>query len=63
MNVFHKIFLIFFVVLVGVNLYAINWRLGFFHEENSSLMISLSASVIGVLAVYALHLLSLFRKK
>ncbi|MBS1549962.1 MAG: hypothetical protein JSS94_08895 [Bacteroidetes bacterium] len=55
MKTIYKVFLVLFIVFLGVNLYVIDWELGFMNEENSSVHVSLVASVIGLLFVWVMH--------
>ncbi|WP_124641801.1 MULTISPECIES: hypothetical protein [Amniculibacterium] len=55
MKTIYKVFLVLFVVFLGVNLYVIDWKLGVFHEDNTTLLISLVSSILGLLAVFVLH--------
>ena len=64
MQLFYKIFLILFLIFIGVNLYVIDWKLGFWDEENSKFILSMSAGILGIIVVYILHTMSkLGRKK
>ncbi|ACU08301.1 hypothetical protein FIC_01858 [Flavobacteriaceae bacterium 3519-10] len=58
MQLYYKIFLALFVIFIGFNLYSMEWQLGFWHEENSKFILSLSAAVIGIIVVFVLHMLS-----
>lgn len=64
MQLFYKIFLALFVIFIGFNLYVIEWNLGFWHEENSKFILSMSAGILGIIVVFVLHFMSkLARKK
>ncbi|KEY20304.1 hypothetical protein [Kaistella antarctica] len=58
MQLFYKIFLILFVIFIAINLYVIEWNLGFLAEENSVFLLSLSAAVVGIIVVFILHTMS-----
>ena len=58
MQLFYKIFLILFVIFITINLYVIEWNLGFLAEENSVFLLSLSAAVVGIIVVFILHTMS-----
>lgn len=58
MQLFYKIFLALFVVFIGINLYVIEWNLGFWDEENSKFIFSMSAAVLGIIIVLVLHTMS-----
>lgn len=54
MKTVYKYFLIFFIALIAVNLYAINWNLGIMHEENSKNLFAFAAAVMGLLVVFVM---------
>lgn len=58
MNLSYKIFLALFVIFIGFNLYAMEWQLGFWHNENSKFILSMSAAVIGILVVFVMNTMS-----
>ena len=58
MKLYYKIFLALFVLFIGFNLYAMEWQLGFWHEENTKFILSMSAAFIGILVVFVMHTLS-----
>lgn len=55
MKTFYKIFLILFIVVIGINIYAIDWNSGFFDEDNTKFIFSISAGILGIIVVYILH--------
>lgn len=55
MKTIYKVFLGLFLVFLAVNLYVIDWKLGFTHEENTTLLISLASSILGLILVFVLH--------
>lgn len=55
MQTIYKVFLIIFIVFLGINLYALDWNLGFMDNENSKFVFSIAASVIGILLVFVLN--------
>lgn len=55
MQLYYKIFLVLFLVFIGVNLYAIDWSLGFLHGENTKFIFSISAAIIGLILVFVMH--------
>ncbi|QDP85931.1 hypothetical protein FNJ88_10385 [Chryseobacterium sp. SNU WT5] len=55
MQLFYKVFLALFVIFIGFNLYMMEWNLGFWHEENSKFILSISAAILGIIVVYVLH--------
>ncbi|UBB90880.1 hypothetical protein J4771_05940 [Candidatus Kaistella beijingensis] len=58
MQLFYKIFLAIFVIFIGFNLYVMEWDLGFWHEENSKFILSISAAILGIIVVFVLHSMS-----
>lgn len=58
MQRFYKIFLTLFIVFIAINLYVIEWNLGFWDEENSKFILSMSAAVLGIIVVFVLHTMS-----
>ena len=58
MQLFYKIFLALFIVFIGINLYVIEWDLGFWDEENSKFILSMSAGVLGIIIVLVMHMMS-----
>lgn len=63
MQLFYKIFLALFVIFIGINLYVIEWPLGFLAEENSTFVLSMSAAIVGIIVVFILHTLSTLSSK
>ena len=63
MHLFYKIFLALFVIFIGFNLYAMEWQLGFWHEEKAKFILSISAAIVGILVVFVMHTLSRFATK
>jgi hypothetical protein len=39
------------------------WKLGFWHEENAKFILSISAAVLGIIIVYILNMMSKFSVK
>lgn len=58
MQLYYKIFLILFIIFIGFNFYAMEWPLGFWHEENSKFILSMSAGVVGIIVVLILNMMS-----
>lgn len=54
MKTIYKIFLGIFILFIGINLYAIDWSLGFLHQENTKFVFSLCAGIIGVIFVFVM---------
>ena len=55
MTTFYKVFLVLFIIFLGVNLYAIDWNLGFMHSENNEFLFSIVASIIGILVTLVMN--------
>ena len=55
MTTLYKIFLAVFIVFLGVNLYAIDWKLGFFNSENTKFLFSIVAAILGILLTFVLN--------
>ncbi|WP_245946049.1 hypothetical protein [Bergeyella zoohelcum] len=51
MKTIHKIALVFFVIVLGFNLYVLDWNLGFMADENTKFLVSAGASVLGIFGV------------
>lgn len=51
----YKIFLVLFVLFIGFNLYALDWDLGFMHQDNTKYVFSIAAAIIGILGVFVLN--------
>lgn len=58
MQRFYKIFLALFIIFIGFNLFMMEWNLGFWHEENSKFILSISAAVLGIIVVFVMHTMS-----
>lgn len=58
MQRFYKIFLALFIVFIGINLYVIEWDLGFWDEENAKFILSMSAGILGIIVVFVMHTMS-----
>ncbi len=58
MQLFYKIFIALFIVFIAVNLYVMEWDLGFWNEENSKFILSISAAVLGLIVTGILHQMS-----
>lgn len=56
MNTFYKVFLILFIVFIGINLYAIDWQSGFMSPDNYKFLFSIATGIIGILLTLALNI-------
>lgn len=63
MQTFYKILLAIFIIFIGINLYAIDWQLGFMHNENTKYIFSIACAVIGILLLFVLHTWSQLKSK
>lgn len=57
----YVIFLVIFVILAAVNLYAVDYSLGFMHSDNSKFIFSFAAAVLGIIGVLVLNMWSKLR--
>lgn len=55
MKTIYKIFLGVFILFIALNLYAIDWNIGFFHDDNTKFVFSISAGIIGILFVFVMN--------
>jgi FtsH-binding integral membrane protein len=55
MQKFYKVFLVLFIVFIAVNLYAFDYQSGFFDEDNTKFIFSISAAVLGLILVFVLN--------
>ncbi|MDO5616624.1 MAG: hypothetical protein Q4G16_10560 [Cruoricaptor ignavus] len=55
MQTIYKVFFAIFVVFIGLNFYAINWKIGVMHEDNTKFLFSISAGIIGAILVFILN--------
>lgn len=60
---FYKVFVVVFIVFIGINLYAIQWNLGMFHDENMKFVYSVCAGFTGLLLSFVLMVWSNLAKK
>lgn len=54
MKTVYKVFLILFIVLIALNLYGLDWEIGFLHEMNTKYIFSIVAGVVGILVLFIL---------
>lgn len=59
----YKIFLGLFIICIGISTYAINWKLGFWSEENTKCLFSISSGILGVILTFVLNTWSKVGKK
>lgn len=52
MQLFYKIFLVLFIIFIGINMYGINWNAGVLDDDNSKFIFSIAASLLGIIVIY-----------
>lgn len=55
MTTFYKVFLVLFIIFLAVNLYAIDWKLGFFHSDNNKFLFSIVATILGIILTLVMN--------
>ena len=60
---FYKVFVVVFIVFVGINLYAIRWDMGMFHDENMKFVYSACAGFVWLLLSFILKAWANLAKK
>ena len=55
MQKFYKVFLIVFIVVISINIYAIDWNSEISSEDNIKYVISIIAGVIGLFVLFILN--------
>jgi len=63
MKTFYKVFLVIFILSVAISIYALDWQAGFFDEENTKFIFSISSGILGIIVVYILHTWSKLAEK
>ena len=54
MKTVYKVFLVLFVLFIAFNFYAIDYNLGFMHEDNTKYIFSLAAAILGLIIVFVM---------
>lgn len=54
MRTFYKVFLVIFLVFIGFNLYAVDWKKAVFSEDNMRYIYSAVAAFFGLILVFVL---------
>ncbi|WP_292010351.1 hypothetical protein [Chryseobacterium sp.] len=55
MQKFYKVFLVLFIVIIGVNLYAMDWKSDILSEDNLKFVFSIASGIIGVILLFVLN--------
>lgn len=55
MQKFYKVFLIVFIVVIAINIYAIDWNSEISSEDNIKYVISIIAGIIGLFVLFILN--------
>lgn len=55
MKTVYKVFLLVFVIFIAINLYAFDWQINFFDDENAKFVLSMSAGLLGIFLVFVLN--------
>ncbi|PIE50242.1 MAG: hypothetical protein CSA38_04110 [Flavobacteriales bacterium] len=55
MKTIYKVFLGIFILFTAINFYAIDWNLGFLHDENTKYVFSICAGIIGLIFVFVMN--------
>lgn len=55
MQMFYKIFVVLFIIFIGVNIYGINWNDGLLAEENSKFVFSIAVSLLGLMVIVIMN--------
>lgn len=55
MQKFYKVFLIVFIVIIAINIYAIDWKSDILSEDNLKFVFSIAFGVVGVVLLFVLN--------
>jgi len=55
MQKFYKIFLVVFVIIIGINVYAIDFNTDLLSEDNLKFVFSIGAGVIGLILLFVMN--------
>lgn len=61
MHLTYKILLVLFVVLAGINIYAIDWQQGLMHPDNTKFIFSFAAAVLAIILIFVMNTWSKLR--
>ena len=54
MQLYYKIFLVLFVIFIGINLFGINWSVGVLSDENTKFISSIALSLLGIIIIFVM---------
>lgn len=63
MQTFYKVFLVLFIAIIAVNLYAFDYRTDFRSEDNMKFIISIAFGIIGIALLFVLNTWSKIKVK
>ena len=55
MQKFYKVFLVVFVIIIGINVYAIDFNTDLLSEENLKFIFSIAAGIIGLILLFVMN--------
>ncbi|WP_426278866.1 hypothetical protein ACN9MN_06455 [Chryseobacterium sp. S-02] len=55
MQKFYKVFLVVFVIIIGINVYAIDFNTDLLSEDNLKFVFSIGAGVIGLILLFVMN--------
>ncbi|WBV61387.1 hypothetical protein PFY12_04510 [Chryseobacterium camelliae] len=55
MQKFYKVFLVVFVIIIGINVYAIDFNTDLLSEDNLKFVFSIAAGVIGLILLFVMN--------
>lgn len=62
MNLFIKILLAILIISCVLNIYAIDWSLGFLHDENTKFILAFGAGLVGIILLFIINTWSQINK-
>jgi hypothetical protein len=55
MQKFYKVFLVVFVIIIGINVYAIDFNTDLLSEDNLKFVFSIGAGMLGVILLFVMN--------
>ncbi|MCE3076410.1 hypothetical protein [Chryseobacterium gwangjuense] len=55
MQKFYKVFLVVFVIIIGINVYAIDFNTDLLSEDNLKFVFSIAAGIIGLILLFVMN--------